>query len=320
RQAKVSDQQEQEEGTTRSRKKRGSGKPPLLWFSSTALEENVNLGVYRAIFSETEQSDESRIIDLIRSKQLSPEKTPSKPNNPEDEGGVPLSPAIGPHYFLCMIGGGHFAAMIISLAPKMTKKAGVAERSATVIAHKTFHRYTTRRKQGGAQSANDASKGNAHSAGSSIRRYNESALTAEVRELLGQWKPMIDSSELLFIRATGSQNRQTLYGPYEGQVLRQNDTRIRGFPFSTRRATQAELMRCFVELTRVKTDRVDEAALAAEQEEATRQEQAEAQSRAASKAAKSAAAAAPKKSQEDEVAELHTTQLSSLIRRSKAPA
>ncbi len=140
---------------------------------------------------------------------------------------------------MCMIGGGHFAAMIVSLAPKVSKhSAGADQRQANVIAHKTFHRYTTRRKQGGGQSANDAAKGAAHSAGSSLRRYNEAALEQEIRLLLTEWKDLIASCQLIFLRATGSSNRRILLGPYEGQVLRHNDPRNRTFPFNTRRATQ----------------------------------------------------------------------------------
>lgn len=39
-----------------------------------------------------------------------------------------------------------------------------------MIAHKAFHRYVVRAKQGGAQSANDNAKGPAHSAGAALRR------------------------------------------------------------------------------------------------------------------------------------------------------
>lgn len=298
--------------------KRGAGKPPFLWFTSAALNQNTSLGIYRAIFTQSEQSQEADLAEVVRKMQLTPAKGPNSGSKASD-GGVPLPGTnIGPHYFLCMIGGGHFAAMIIALAPKTGKKqSGATERSATVVAHKTFHRYTTRRKQGGAQSANDNSKGNAHSAGSSLRRYNEAALTNEVRELLGQWRTMIDTADLIFVRATGNTNRQTLFGPYEGQVLRHNDSRNRGFPFSTRRATQAELMRCFVELTRVKVSEVDEAALAAAAaEEASRKEKEE-QSRISTP--RKQGPIVPPKSKEDEVAELHTSQIIPLIRRSKVP-
>jgi len=327
RQAKVTDG-DAEDAPVRKRK-RGAGKPPMLWFNSTKLPSNTSLGVYRTIFPAEEQGREDQLVTTIQRKQLAPKPPPSLQQKPaeDDEGGVPLpasmvaknTSASGPHYFLCMIGGGHFAAMLVSLTPKLTKKAGIEDRSATVIAHKTFHRYTTRRKQGGSQSANDNSKGNAHSAGSSLRRYNEVALEQEVRDLLSEWRQMIESAELLFVRATGSNNRRTLFGPYEGHVLSQKDDRLRGFPFSTRRATQSELMRAFIELTRVKVTTVDEAALAKQAEEAAAAAAAKAEATMNGKP--SATPAKPSKpSKADEEATLHTTQLQALIRRSKAPA
>ncbi|KAI1771693.1 hypothetical protein F4818DRAFT_200591 [Hypoxylon cercidicola] len=290
-----------------SRKKQRGGAQPLLWFSSPLLPQNNYFGVYRAIFGLEESKDEGNIVEVIKKKQLEPIPAPKPGPN-----GTP-SPAAykGPHIFLCMIGGGHFAAMVVSLAPRQTKQGstGPLNREATVLAHKTFHRYTTRRKQGGSQSANDNAKGNAHSAGSSIRRYNEQALTDEVRLLLQDWKGLLDTSELLFIRATGSTNRRTLFGPYEGQVLRANDPRIRGFPFSTRRATQNELMRSFIELTRLKVREIDPS-----QEDKTQEEPS---AKASSKPAKPAA---PKLTEEEETALLHTSQLQAFIRRSKLPA
>ncbi|KAF2768211.1 hypothetical protein EJ03DRAFT_328575 [Teratosphaeria nubilosa] len=308
-------------------RKRAHATPPLLWFTSPKLPPNTSLGLYRAVFSDDEQSREDQLVDTLQRKQLAPQPPPAREQKPkqqhDDQGGVPLAASMlprvadspGPHYFLCMIGGGHFAAMLVSLIPKVTKKAGMGDRSASVLAHKTFHRYTTRRKQGGSQSANDNAKGNARSAGSSIRRYNEAALTREVRDLLAEWKPWIDTSELLFVRASGSTSRRTLFGPYDGQVLSVKDERVRGFPFNTRRATQSELMRAFVELTRVKVDVVDEAARAKQAEAAAAAAQ-KAEAQANNKQRKPNPA---KPSQEDEEAALHTTQLQALIRRSKAP-
>jgi len=310
KQARISDQG-LENDPTLNPKKGGSGKSPFLWFSSSALPANTSLGFYRAIFSKDEQDEVSHIVDTIQRKQLSP--TPAKPPSGQNQKNDINMTMKSPHYFLCMIGGGHFAGMIVSLIPKISKRYGVVERQATVIAHKTFHRYTTRRKQGGSQSANDSATGNAHSAGANLRRYNEAALAAEVRTLLSEWKSMIDSSELLFIRATGNTNRQTIFGPYDNQVLRQKDPRVRGFPFNTRRATQSELMRSFVELTRVKVSQIDEATLAAAA--AKEEESAEKVRTPTVKPDKPA-----KPSAEEETALLHTGQLQSLIRRSKAPA
>ena len=295
------------------KKKRGSGSPPLIWFSCSLLPSNTSLGVYRALFTNLEQQNPD-ILGILRDRQLKPTQVKPIQNSTD---GVPLpSSTTGPNVFLCMIGGGHFAAMVVSLTPKLGKKAtGVEERQAIVVAHKTFHRYTTRRKQGGSQSANDSAKGAAHSAGAGIRRYNEVALEAEVRALLNEWEDLIEGCQLMFVRATGTTNRRTLFGPYEGQVLRPNDPRVRSFPFSTRRATQAELMRAFVELTRMKVSEVDEAALAAAAIEEARR--AELATKSVNPPSRSTT---PKISKDEEIALLHTSQIQALIRRSKAPA
>ena len=312
KQAKLNHTGEDQSIDAPKKRKRGSGRPPLIWFSTPLLPPNTSLGMYRALFTDAEQQDESNIVETIRGKQLKP--VPSKPP-PNSSNGVPLpSTMTSPQIFLCMIGGGHFAGMIVSLAPKVGIASGVEQRQAVVIAHKTFHRYTTRRKQGGSQSANDSAKGAAHSAGASIRRYNEAALEGEIRALVTEWKDLIDNSQLIFVRATGSSNRRTLFGPYDGQVLRHNDPRNRGFPFSTRRATQAELMRAFVELTRVKVSEVDEAALAAA--EAAERER-EAASKTPAKVASKPTSTKPSK--EEEALLLHTSQLQALVRRSRAP-
>ncbi|OKL63638.1 hypothetical protein UA08_00264 [Talaromyces atroroseus] len=302
KQARISQEAEREA----PREKSAFSRQPMIWFSSPDLPPNTAVGVYKALFSNEEQDEPEHIVDSLRRKQLEPIR---RVNNAENVAATHN----GPHIFMCMIGGGHFAAMVIALAPEIQKRhGGIEERQARVLAHKTFHRYTTRRKQGGSQSANDSAKGAAHSAGSSLRRYNEAALENDIRTLLKEWRSMIDTAQLIFVRATGNTNRRTLFGSYEGQVLRNNDIRLRNFPFSTRRATQAELMRCFKELTKAKVSQIDEAALAAAQNK---------QREASAKASKpSAQPKTPKLSEEEEAAMLHTSQIQALIRRSKAPA
>lgn len=190
---------------------------PLIWFASQILPQPTSLGIYRAMFDEEDLQEDP--IALLRYKQIP--TTTTKPHRRT--------------VALMMIGGGHFAAIIASLIPKIIKNhQSQEERQIDVLASKTFHRYTTRRKQGGAQSANDNAKGNAHSAGATIRRHNEAALQKEVRELLASWKDELEKCELIFIRATGTSNRRMLFG-YEGAILKNNDGRIRGFPFTTRR-------------------------------------------------------------------------------------
>ena len=314
-QAELGQSNTQEE-VTPSKRKRGSENPPVIWFSTSLLRSNISLGIYRALFTNLEQ-EQPDPVQVVRTKQLRP--VSAKSLSADGSNGVPLpSTMTSPQIFLCMIGGGHFAGMIVSLAPKFAKQTtGIEQRQAVVVAHKTFHRYTTRRKQGGGQSANDSAKGTAHSAGSSLRRYNELALEQEIRALLTEWKDMIDASQLIFVRATGSSNRRILFGPYHNQILRQSDSRNRTFPFSTKRATQAELMRAFVELTRVKVSEIDEVALAEAAAAAASQSEAD---RGASQASVPVVEAKIKPTKEEEAANLHTTQLQALIRRSKVPA
>ncbi|KAM0355728.1 hypothetical protein ACHAPU_000114 [Fusarium lateritium] len=300
KQAKLADKEEG--GDEETAGNAGRGKPPLVWFSSPVLPEKTYFGMYRAILTGDEQRNQD-LVEVLRKKQVEPIAIPKIIK----EGALPEIAYKGPHIFLCMIGGGHFAAMVVSLAPRPNKNGTTMNREATVLAHKTFHRYTTRRKQGGSQSANDNAKGAAHSAGSTLRRYNEQALVEDVRSLLQDWKALIDTSELIFVRATGMTNRRTLYGPYDGQVLKHNDTRIRGFPFSTRRATQNELMRSFIELTRLKVREI----------EPVQEPKKETESATPKPSAKPSK---PKLSEEEETALLHTSQLQAFVRRSKVPA
>ncbi|KAI8967101.1 hypothetical protein BDF20DRAFT_902592 [Mycotypha africana] len=165
---------------------------------------------------------------------------------------------------IIMLGGGHFAGCVIDVPSTEKKRAQViypSEEGGVIkfIAHRTFHRYTTRRKQGGSQSANDNAKGAANSAGAQIRRYNEQALQQEVREVLGQWQHLIMNSQMVFVHAP-SGNRKLVFN-YEGAVLDRVGDRLNTIPFATRRPTLNELKRVYFELSTLKTMDVDEQAL-----------------------------------------------------------
>lgn len=112
-----------------------------------------------------------------------------------------------------------------------------------------------RRKQGGAQSANDNAKGAANSAGAQIRRYNEAKLKQEVQEILQEWKSHIEASEFVFLHAP-SNNKKIVFG-YEGAVLSRENSKIRNVPFTTRRPTLNEIRRVFIELCTLKVVETD---------------------------------------------------------------
>jgi hypothetical protein len=93
----------------------------------------------------------------------------------------------GRTWAMFMVAGGHFAGAVVRVSKSdedsdsdqvnsKRKKLKQPKPDTEVLRHKTFHRYTTRRKQGGSQSVNDNAKGNAKSAGALLRRYGEQAL------------------------------------------------------------------------------------------------------------------------------------------------
>ncbi|KAI8391286.1 uncharacterized protein BYT42DRAFT_591877 [Radiomyces spectabilis] len=204
----------------------------LTWYTASNLyPASLHFGLYRNLFTSLD--------DNCKIEKLQAEQYLGKPRI----------------WTVLLMGGGHFAGAVLDI----TKSPGVAEtrheKQMKMLEHKTFHRYTTRRKQGGAQSANDNAKGNANSAGAQIRRHNEQQLQQEIREVLSQWKKYIDASELVLVHAPSS-NKKIIYG-YNEAILRKDDPRLRSIPFSTRRPTLNEVKRVFLEITTVKVLEMD---------------------------------------------------------------
>lgn len=126
-----------------------------------------------------------------------------------------------------LLAGGHFAAGIF--------------KNDKLVAHKSFHRYVVRAKQGGAQSANDKTKGTAHSAGATLRRYNERALREDILKVLATWSDLLAATPLIFIRCASYQ-RVIFYELDEGGFDRK-DPRLRTIPFETKRPLVDEVRR-----------------------------------------------------------------------------
>ncbi|KAJ3745468.1 hypothetical protein DFH05DRAFT_1444447 [Lentinula detonsa] len=217
----------------------------LSWFHSPP---STQIGVYRALFP----------FDTPEDGHLQALKNMQKPVSG------------GRSWAMFMVAGGHFAGAIVRVSKTgeddevYHKKPKKPVPDTEVLRHKTFHRYTTRRKQGGSQSLNDNAKGNAKSAGAQLRRYGEQALRDDIRKLLTDWEEEIHDCELIFIRASGA-NRK-IFMDYDGASIFKGDERLRTFPFPTRRPTQSELSRCLQELSRVKVSHFTEEVLRAQDE------------------------------------------------------
>ncbi|XP_043716006.1 ankyrin repeat and zinc finger domain-containing protein 1 [Telopea speciosissima] len=131
--------------------------------------------------------------------------------------------------------GGHFAGCVFD--------------GNSIVACKTFHRYVVRAKAGKKQSSKDASGKAAHSAGSTLRRYNESALKKEIQELLASWKPFFDASSCIFVHAP-SNNRQLLFTGGKAHFNHEHSF-VWHVPLTVRRPTFKEAKRVYNLLTRV---------------------------------------------------------------------
>ena len=227
-------------------------KSPLLWFEAPEQIKDTQFGIYKIIFpsaTKKSTSSSSSWTQELQELQVYEDNTRLGKKAVAKMGGNSTDPN-SRKWTMLAVGGGHFAGAVVSLVPQLSNRNGRVEKEIVMLASKTFHRYTTRRKQGGAQSANDNAKSKAKSAGAQIRRYNEAMLQQEIRELLTSWKEYIETSELIFLRA--GKTSQRIFYDYKEAVLTTKDLRMRTFPFPTRRPTQAELIRCFTELTRVK--------------------------------------------------------------------
>ena len=168
---------------------------------------------------------------------------------------------------------GHFAAAVFD--------------GAKCLAHKTSHRYTTRRKAGGAQSSAD-NRGGAHkSAGAMLRRYNEKALNDEVKACVLEWRQRLCECDLVFLSASARSvglfyaGAKEAAGAGKGQKeaapFFKGDPRVRSLPFATGRPTLEELTNAHTRMaTVVFLPWAEEERRAQEEAEGRRQREAEA--------------------------------------------
>ncbi|KAL0428990.1 UNVERIFIED_CONTAM: Ankyrin repeat and zinc finger domain-containing protein 1 [Sesamum radiatum] len=131
--------------------------------------------------------------------------------------------------------GGHFAGCVFD--------------GNSLVSHKTFHRYVVRAKAGKKQSSKDAGGRAIHSAGASLRRYNEFALKKDIQELLTLWKPYFAVASCIFVYAP-SNNRQLFFDGDKPYFICQ-DHAIRNIPLTVRRPTFKEASRIYSLLVQI---------------------------------------------------------------------
>lgn len=113
------------------------------------------------------------------------------------------------------------------------------------ILHKTFHRYTVRKKQGGSQSTRDSAGGNKiKSAGSSLRRRNEQQLQSDIQYLFetDEWVKAMAKCSRIYRHCPGHVNK-----PFLDRLLQKQkfslpcEDIICSIPMTIRKCNLAEL-------------------------------------------------------------------------------
>lgn len=126
-----------------------------------------------------------------------------------------------PKLAVCALRSGHFA--------------GAVFHGPEPVVHKAIHRYTVRAKAGGAQSTMDNSGRAPKSAGSSLRRYGETRLAEEVKELMSdKWSTELAGCEIIFV-SVSRRMRATLLGPERAPFV--PNANVRRLPFMVGKPT-----------------------------------------------------------------------------------
>jgi len=106
-----------------------------------------------------------------------------------------------------------------------------------LLRHRALTRYTTRRGQGGAQSALDGGGKKVSSVGSMLRRQGERALADDVRALMAEWRADLGACAVVGV-ACAKALRPLLFGGAAGEApLDAADARVQKLPFALARPT-----------------------------------------------------------------------------------
>jgi hypothetical protein len=123
---------------------------------------------------------------------------------------------------------------VVILLLRSGRFAGGVFQGDVCITHRTLQRYTVRKGQGKAQSAQDGNS-RAQSMGSQLRRAGEISLREDCTKTLLDWKEHMEKASLILISCPKTMKK----GLFEGleEVMRRGDSRIRRVPIDTGRPT-----------------------------------------------------------------------------------
>jgi hypothetical protein len=124
---------------------------------------------------------------------------------------------------------------IVILLLRSGRFAGGVFQRGECVAHRCFQRYTIRKGQGKAQSAQDSQK-KAQSMGSQLRRAGEQSLKEDISSTLMEWDHFFRRASLIFVSCPNTL-KSTIFTPDVKGYLTRKDSRIRKIPFDVGRPT-----------------------------------------------------------------------------------
>ena len=124
---------------------------------------------------------------------------------------------------------------VVVLFLRTGRFAGAVFSGADCVAHRTLQRYTVRKGQGKAQSAQDSSS-RANSMGAQLRRAGEVALQQDVTQTLVEWQDYMQQAALIFVSCPKTMKKNLFTGGAE-QIWNKDDQRIRRVPLDMGRPT-----------------------------------------------------------------------------------
>jgi len=125
---------------------------------------------------------------------------------------------------------------VVVLLVRSGRFAGGVFKGEKCIVHRAFQRYTIRKGQGKAQSAQDNSKRKANSMGAQLRRAGEISLREDIHETILQWKSHIASACLVLLSCPKTM-MGSVFADAVKDVITRDDERIRKVPFDIGRPT-----------------------------------------------------------------------------------
>jgi hypothetical protein len=260
----------------------------------SASGQTAEFGGTQPAADDDEGSDEALTMDELSAQLIAEFEAQQAAEAAEEENDITQTvgrtglPARVPEYLLSATLPGFRNAPMAVLMCHGGSFAGAVFVAGSAVVHRSFTRYVVRKKQGGKQSSAGTGFG---SAGSQIRKMQETRWREDVKQILDAWRPLLDCCWAIGYVAPGPQNRKILTDftvdwqpkattsapppipeldtffkaargvfrpsdPLKSPVDPANDPRVMSAPITTHKPTFAEVERIYAAVRHVSVERL----------------------------------------------------------------